>query len=241
MIKKSNAKKEESLDYLRFKEAMSSMVYAAVPCGKDVLCIGPEATDTDYGFSFRVHEAVCRIMVDVLTEGKAPWLLCVNPENDSQVPFLFRPKRHAVKGFAAVPMVIRSCDIGVPRRSVRSLAKRLRHSEPLYNDASFIRFDDDREMIANHWGYALAWRLSDPSTFTDPCILLNQCDRKILAIKLCKVIQDAMNEALSRSGLADYRIEIPTYDREEFESSRQLYLEGKLDGKAFSDLVFSRI
>lgn len=241
MIKKSNAKKENSLDYLRFRKAMSSMVYLAMPRGKDVLCIAPEATRIDHSFSFRIHEAVCQLMADVLTEGKASWLLCVNPENDSQVPFLFRPKRHAVKGFAAVPMVVRSCDIGIPQRSVRSLAKRLRHSESLYDDVSLIQYDGDRKMIADHWGHALAWRLSGPSTFTDPCILLNQCDRKILAIKSCKIIQDAMNEALSRSGLADYRIDIPTYDREEFESSRRLYLEGKSDGKAFSDLVFSKI
>ena len=227
------------MDYQRFKREMSLMLYMAMPRSKEVLCIGPRATDIDYDLRYRICEDVCQIMTDVLTEGMASWCLCVNPVSGSEVPFLFRPRKQAVKGFAITPMIIRSRDVGISRRSVRSLVKRLKHSELPLQDMSLVRFIDDRAMMADHWGYALGWRMSAPSAFTEPCILLNQCDRKILAIKLCEVIQDAMNEALSKSGLADYKIEIPTYDREELETSRRLYVEGNLDEKTFGDLINS--
>lgn len=239
MIKRLKAKRNDSVDYQRFKREMSLMLYMAMPRSKEVLCIGPRATDIDYDLRYRICEDVCQIMTDVLTEGMASWCLCVNPVSGSEVPFLFRPRKQAVKGFAITPMIIRSRDVGISRRSVRSLVKRLKHSELPLQDMSLVRFIDDRAMMADHWGYALGWRMSAPSAFTEPCILLNQCDRKILAIKLCEVIQDAMNEALSKSGLADYKIEIPTYDREELETSRRLYVEGNLDEKTFGDLINS--
>lgn len=238
MIREPKVKKKDSVDYLRFRAEMSSMLYMAMLRSKEVLCIGPRATDIDYDLRYRICEDVCQIMADVLTGGMASWCLCVNPVSGSEVPFLFRPRKQAVKGFAITPMIIRSRDIGISRRSVRSLVKRLKHSELPLQDMSLVRFIDDRAMIADHWGHALGWRMSASSVFTEPCILLNQCDRKILAIKLCEVIQDAMNEALSKSGLADYKIEIPTYDREELKTSRRLYVEGNLDEKTFSDLVF---
>lgn len=237
MIKRLKAKRNDSVDYLRFKREMSSMLYIAMPRSKEVLCIGSRATDADYDLRYRICEDVCQIMTDVLTEGVASWCLCVNPVSGSEMPFLFRPRKQAVKGFAITSMVIRSRDIGISRRSVRSLVKRLKHSELPLQDMSLVRFIDDRAMIADHWGHALGWRMSASSVFTEPCILLNRCDRKILAIKLCEVIQDAMNEALSKSGLADYEIEIPTYDKEELETSRRQYVEGNLDEKTFCDLV----
>lgn len=103
-----------------------------------------------------------------------------------------------------------------------------------------MRFNDYREIIADRWGHALSWQMSDPSVFTDACILLEHCDGKILAIKLCEVIQDAMNETLAKSGLAEYRIDIPTFARKELESAKQLYIEGNLDGEVFSNLVFHK-
>ncbi len=52
---------------------------------------------------------------------------------------------------------------------------------------------------------------------------------------------DTMNETLTKSGLSNYRIEVPTFSKEELETSRQLFVEGKIEQKVFSDLVFSRV
>lgn len=228
------------MDYQQFRRDMSLIIYKAIPHGKDVSCRGPATKSIDYHLSFRIHEAIGQIMSDVLTKGKASWCLCINPTSDAETPFSFKPKKYPIKGFKTVPMVIRSRDIGIPRRKVRSLTRRLKRSDLPLSDISLMRFNDYREIIADRWGHVLSWQMSDPSVFTDACILLEHCDSKILAIKLCEVIQDAMNETLIKSGLAEYRIDIPTFSRKELESAKQLYIEGNLDEEVFSNLVFSR-
>lgn len=241
MINRPNTEKHFSEDYQRLRREMSLTIYRAMPHGKKVLCNGPAGGGAYYNLSYQVYEAMNKIASDVLVKGKASWCLNINPDKSSEIPFAFRPKSHPFKGFKTVRMVVYSRDIGIPRRNVRRLAKRLKHSKLPLSDPSLIRFNEAREQIADHCGHALSWHMSDPTTFTDACILLNQCDSKILAIKLCEAIMDTMNETLAKSGLSNYRIEVPTFSKEELETSRQLFVEGKIEQKVFSDLVFSRV
>ena len=53
MIREPKVKKKDSVDYLRFRAEMSSMLYMAMPRSKEVLCIGSRATDTDYDLRYR--------------------------------------------------------------------------------------------------------------------------------------------------------------------------------------------
>ena len=241
MTNKANKKKRASSDYHRFQRDVSLLIYIAIPHGKKISFQEPSSKHARYELSHQIHRAVQQIMSDVLTEGKACWQLVLNSKPDSEIPFFFQPECHAVRNTEIIPMIIRSRDIGIPAKRVRSLVRRLKHSEMPLSDLSLLRFNDDRERIANRWGHVLSWHMSDPSTFTDPFILLSQCDKRRLAIKLCEAIEDAMNDALSKSRYADCAITIPTYSREELESSKLLYLEGKMGSKEFKDLIFSRI
>lgn len=241
MINKSNTEKHFSADYQRLRREMSLTIYRAMPRGKEILCNGPTERGVYYNLSYQIQEATNKIASDVLIKGKASWCLNINPDKNSEIPFAFRPKSHPIRGHKTVRMVINSRDIGIPRKNVRRLAKRLKRSELPLSDLSLIRFNEVREQIADYWGHALSWHMSDPAIFTDPCILLNQCDSKILAIKLCEAIIDAMNETLAKSGLSCYRIEIPTFSKKELETSRRLFVEGKIEQKVFSDLVFSEV
>lgn len=238
MINKPN--KQSSMDLQKFKQDTSTLIYLAIPRGKEVVCEGPSATKFRYELFFRIHEAACQMISEALTKGKACWYLQVNPDKTSEIPFNFRPKGHLINDFEAVPMVIRSRDMGVPSRNVRSLVKRIRRSEIPLSDLSLLKFDDDRRKIADRWGHSLAWRISDPSAFTDASILINQCNMKLLAIRACKTVEVSMNEALSKTEFSDYTISIPTYSKEELESAAKRYVEGELEEGAFSKLVFSR-
>lgn len=237
MTKKSN-NKEISMDYAKYRNDASSLIYDAIPRNKEILCKGPSSKHDYYELSHRIHEDVSRIMADVLSVGKAHWFLNINPSVQSELPFCFRPKQRPIRGVKTVPMVIRSRDAGISSRSIRSLTKRLERSEIPLLDLSLLKYEKDRIRIADHWGHALSWHMSSLSDFTDACILLNQCNRKILAIRLCEAIETAMNDALARAGLTDYEISIPTYSRKELESSKQLYIDGKMQDSEFSDLVF---
>ena len=64
MIREPKVKKKDSVDYLRFRAEMSSMLYMAMLRSKEVLCIGPRATDIDYDLRYRICEDVCQIMTD---------------------------------------------------------------------------------------------------------------------------------------------------------------------------------
>lgn len=240
MTYRANEKKNASNDYRKYREDTSLLLYEAIPHEKEIICEGPALSNAHYELPHSIHRAVGQIMSDTLTKGKACWQLVITPATNLEVPFYFQPKRRAFQNLETIPIVIRSRNIGISSRCIRSLVKRLKHSEIPLSDLSLLKFNKDREKIANRWGHALSWHMSDPSTFTDPCILLNQCNKKILAIQLCEEIERAMNEALSKSKYADCVIAIPTHSRTTLELSKQLYLEGRIEDKEFSDLVFSR-
>ena len=238
MIKRLN--KKTSTDFCKFERDASTLIYLAMPGEKEIVSEGPSAIGFRHDLSFRAHEAACQMICDVLTKGKACWCLEVDPDKDSEAPFVFRPKGCRRSGFKTVPIVICSREMGVSSRSVRSLVKRLRRSEIPLSDLSLLRFDADRRMIADRWGHSFSWRMSDPSEFIDASILINQCNKKILAIRACKAVEASMNEALSKTAFSDYAISIPTYSEEELESAKKRYITGELEEESFSSLVFSR-
>lgn len=239
MIRRIGKNKKASMDFQRFERDASTLINYAIPYGKEIVCEGPSTTETRYDLSNRIHESANQIVSNILTEGKAHWCLNINPKEDSEPLFCFRPRKHPVQGFKTIPMIIRSRDIGIPYKHIRSLTKRLRHSEFPLSDLTLLRFDIDRNRIADRWGHALSWHMSDPSVFTDACILLNQCNKKLLAIETCKAVETAMNKALSKSGFSDSRVTIPTYSKEKLKSSKKRYIEGSLEEEAFNNLVFS--
>lgn len=240
----SNANNDDMLstDYYAFTNDTMTLIYRAIPRGDEITCEGPAAGQINHELSSHIHDAASRIMLDVLSKGKARWCLNINPVSSQNEPFCFRPKADPIPGFKTVPFVIHSRDVGISGKHIRSLSKRLRHSHmPLHGMASLLRYDRDRKRIADRWGHSLSWHISDWSAFTDSCFLLNECSRKLLAIRLCETIAKAMNEALCKSELAAYTIKIPTCSREKLESSKQEYIEGRISSKEFRELVLLRL
>lgn len=231
-----------STDYYAFTNDTMTLINRAIPHGCSITCEGPTAGQINHALSSHIHNAASRIMLDVLSKGKAHWCLNINPASSQNEPFCFRPKADPISGFNTIPFVIHSCDVGISGKHIRSLSKRLRHSHmPLHDMASLLKYDGDRKRIADSWGHSLSWHISDRSAFTDSCFLLNECSRKLLAIRLCETIAKAMNEALSKSELATYTIIIPTYSREKLESSKQKYIEGRISSEEFRELVIPRL
>lgn len=230
-----------SMDFQNFKRDTSTLIYLAIPRGKEITCEGPSEIGFRYDLSYRIHEAASWIISDILTKGVARWHLGVNPDNTSSTPFFFSPEGHQADGVKTVPIVIHSRDIGIPAKSIRSLAKRLRRSEIPLSDLSILKFDADRKRIADRWGHPLSWRLSASSEFTDASILINQCNKIILAIRACKTLEASMNSALAKTKYSDYTITIPTHSAKDLECAKKQYLEGNLKEEVFSRLVFTRI
>lgn len=230
-----------SLDYEHYKADVFRLIYKAVPNGEGISVEGPSDIRIDYDLVCHVRCVVSQVMADILSRGKASWCLCVNPDKgheDNGGLFCFWPKSEPVRGFKVIPMVIRSRDVGIRSRHIRLLSRRLRRSRSHLADVSLLKYGQARRAIADRWGHALSWIMSDFSAFTDSCILLNECDRRLLGIRLCGAIEAAMNMALSKAGLDEYKVKIPTYSREELELSRQKYIEGKIGDEEFSDVVF---
>ena len=231
--------KEISMDFQNFKRDTSTLIYLAIPRGKEIAREGPSGTRLRYDLSYQIHEAASWMISDILTIGVARWHLGVNPGSTSSTPFFFSRKGHQTDGVKTIPIVIHSRDIGIPVKSIRALAKRLRHSKIPLSDLSLLKFDADRKRIADRWGHPLSWRISDSSEFTDASILINQCSKRILAIRACKTIEASMNNALAKTKYSDYTITIPTQSEKDLECAKKQYLEGNLKEEDFSSLVFT--
>lgn len=240
MMSNANSDDMLSMDYQAFVADTLMLTYKAIPRGKEIICEGPMTGQVNHELSRHIHDTVSRIILDILSKGEAHWCLCINPINNQKEPFCFRPKANPIPEFKTVPFAINSRDVGISGKRIRSLSKRLKRSHaPLHDVTSLLKYDGDRKRIADSWGHFLSWHISDWSAFTEPCYLLNECNRKLLAIKLCDTIAKAMNIALSKSEFEAYTIKIPTCPREKLESSKQEYIEGRISSKVFRDLVLS--
>lgn len=241
MIDRMESNEELSWHYEKYKRDVSLLIYKAVPNEENISFEESPNNRINYELVRHVRHVVPQIITDVLTRGKASWCLCVNPDKNQERLFCFRPKSNPICEYKAIPMIIQSRDVGIQSRCIRALLRRLRHSRERYTDTSLLKYDGVSRAIADRWGHALSWTMSDYSAFTSPCLLLNECNRKLLAIKLCQTIENVMNEALSKAEIDVYKVKIPTYSIEELELSKREYIEGKLSDKEFNDLVCHRI
>lgn len=240
MINWRENSRDSFTDFQVFERDMKTLIYFAIPKGENIICKSSNKK-LDYELSDQIHDAVCLIIRDILTRGKSYYSLNINLNEDGGLPFQFRPKNHPVQGYKIVSMIIYSHDFGISNKSIRALTKRLKKSKCHISDNDPFKFDESRKRIADRWGHAISWRMSEPAVFTDSSILLNQCNQIMLAIDACKAVENAMNKVLFESGFSDYKVIIPTRSKEELESSKKKYIEGTLEEKNFSDMLFSRI
>lgn len=238
MIGKTNGHEKMSMDYQRYRTDVSNLIYEAIPHGKEIKLESSMSSDIEYNLSHKIKQATVLIIIDTLTKGKARWCLDESPREDPQHPFIFRHRSNHIQDLRRIPLIVKSSDVGVPRKYIHTLAKRLSHSEPPLTELSLLRFDENRLRIADACGHMVSWYVSAPSAFTNACFLLNQCNKRLLAVNLCKVIEMAMNEALSKSRFADCKVTIPTHSREELEISKQKYVNGEIGDEPFKNLVF---
>lgn len=241
---KGNKATKASLGYGSYAQFAHGQTYVAMPFSADISVEGLPTWSYGQSLSYQIREAIDSIAYDVLTQGHATRLFCLTDTQNRDFPhFLIvecsRKENLEKSLIASKKVVVKSSNFGIKQREVKSMVRKISHAQMPHAGNDFIRRNDLRDMMADRAGRIVFWTLSDSSKFTDPYILIRHCNQMILAIKICKYVESAINTFLTEEEV-NASVTVPTYSLANLSKSLKEFVEGRISVNDFSDIVFSR-
>ena len=226
--------------YRRFARTQS---YVAIPFSSDIVTRGIDDEDYGHSLSFALRESIDSIAYDILIRGEAVRLFTLRRTKSGHLLFsiIDENKADMSSEFDLVyskKKTFKCENFGIKKKQINNLVQKLSNSKLPPIDSEFVRRSNISYEIADRAGRAIPWGISQSSSFTDPCILLDRCNQKILAIQICKGIEDRVNAFLREAG-ADAEITIPCFSVDELVESKEQFIKGSIGVEEFSDVVFS--
>lgn len=233
-----------SIELMHYNNFASVQSFRAMRHSDEIGIRCPEKRECCYDFSRKVRDLIDSVLYDILTRGKAERIFLAE-DGDSDLPCfnVFQKKsggRYSAQKVLFSKKVAFHCkDFGIKRREIKRLVRKLRRSSSFPVDGDFIRKNNLRNEMADRAGKTVSWTYSAPSSFTDPCILLNECDQKILSVKVCKSLEKELNMFFLEGGI-NAEVIVPCYSVEELAKAKKQFIEGVIGVKEFSAIVFAR-
>lgn len=150
-----------------------------------------------------------------------------------------RKEKFEKPSIASKKVIVKSSEFGIKQRNIKRMARKLSHSQMPHTDDDFIRRSNLCDMMADRAGRIVFWAFTNSSKFTDPCILIRHCSQTILAIKICKYVEMAINTFLSEAKI-EATVSVPTYSLEDLSENLEKFIAGKISIDDFSEIVFRR-
>ena len=239
---RKNKKSRASIGYGPYTQFAHSQTYIAMPFSADITIDGLGAQSYGHSLSYQIRQSIDSIAYDVLTQGKATRLFCLSDTHDPDCPHFFivdssRKKKFEKPSIASKKVIVKSSEFGIKQGDIKHMVRKLSHSQIPHADDDFIRRSNLRDMMADRAGRIVFWTLTNSSRFTDPCILIRHCNQTILAIKICKYIEMAINTFFSETKI-EATASVPTYSLEDLSESLEKFIAGEMPIGDFSKIVF---
>lgn len=231
-----------SLAHSSYAQYAHGQTYIAMPFSADITVDGLGNRPYGHSLPHQIRQSIDSIAYDVLTQGTATRLFCLSDTRDCDYPYFHiidssRQEKFEKPSIVSKKIIVKSGEFGIKKRRIKGMVRKLSHSQMPRIDNDFVRRSNLCDMMADRAGRVVFWTLTDSSKFTDPCILIKHCNQIILAIKICKFVETAINSFLAEAEI-EAKVTVPTYSLADLLNSLEAFEKGNISVEDFSDVVF---